>query len=266
MSPWPASEVLFSRWAAALALVLARVGGLTITAPAWGAPGLGWRLRVGLTLLVTLAILPAVEPSLSRPSRLGLPLAVGVGGEAAVGLAMGLAFALVLAAARQAGDLLGSQAGLAAAAVYDPDAGEGLTPLGHLYGLIALGVFVALDGPLRLVSTLIESYGGFPAGETGLTAESVGRLFAQVGWTLGLALRAAAPAGVALMAAGIALGLLARLGGALQMASLTWPLRAIVGTLLVLLTLGATIELFDGAWTRCWTHVPAVARPAPVSE
>ena len=55
-------------WVGPLILVMARVGGLAVTAPAWSTPGLGWRIRVGLILLVTAMIAPAVLMSKSCAS------------------------------------------------------------------------------------------------------------------------------------------------------------------------------------------------------
>ena len=83
---------------------------------------------------------------------------------------LGWSAALIVAAARQAGDLVAAQAGLSAAALFDPETGDELTALGHLYGLIALAVFLALDGPLVLVGALIESYRAVPAGGLGRRA------------------------------------------------------------------------------------------------
>src|SRR5438445_464866 len=53
------------RQGGAWALVLARVSGLAATAPAWGTPGLGWRVRLGLVVLLTAALIPAVGPTLA---------------------------------------------------------------------------------------------------------------------------------------------------------------------------------------------------------
>ena len=88
--------------------------------------------------------------------------------EFVVGGAIGWTAGLIIAGARQAGEVVGAQAGLSAAALFDPEAGDELTPLGHLYGLIATGVFIALDGPLKLTRTLISRYDSLPVGALGL--------------------------------------------------------------------------------------------------
>ena len=163
---------------------------------------------------------------------------------------LGLSASLVLAGARQAGELVGVQAGLSPASLLDPEAGEELNPIAHLYGWMALGAFLALDGPLALVGSLIESYRAIPVGGLALSAETVDLAFSRVGWALGLALRAAAPAGIALIAAGVALGMLGRAAPSLSLLSYSLPIRVGVGLSLVLLGLAALAGLFASAWTE----------------
>lgn len=227
------------------ALVLARVAGLVWIAPAWGAAALGIRLRLALAALLTALILPGVYSDVASPSTpVAWALALVV--EAIVGAGLGLSAALVIAGARQAGEIVGMQAGLSAASLFDPEAGDELTPLAHLYGLVALAAFLALDGPLTLVGSLVESYRALPAGAAGFTTmDAVDWAFGRVGWALALALRAAAPAALALILAGLALGLLSRAAASLPLVGLTLTVRAAVGlvvTLLGLATLAATVS------------------------
>ncbi|HEX8200900.1 MAG TPA: flagellar biosynthetic protein FliR [Isosphaeraceae bacterium] len=234
-------------------LIFARTLGLAWMAPGWGTPSLGWQFRVLLAVLLAGVLVPAVGPGFQAP---GGPAELGRWclAEAAVGAVLGLSAAVIVGGARQAGELVAAQAGLSAAALFDPEAGAELTPLGHLYGLIALGTFLALDGPLALVGALAESYQAVPAGGLSLSAEAVAATFGRVGQALELTLRAAAPAALALALAGLALGLLGRAAAALQLWTLSLPIRAAVGLVLVLLglmTLAATL-------TAGWTDLPAL--------
>jgi flagellar biosynthesis protein FliR len=229
------------------ALVAARAAGMAAMAPGWGASALGWRIRLALAAMLALVVLPAVGPGLDVPAG-ALHLGKAVLAELAVGAAMGLSAALVVAGARQAGEVVGGQAGLSAASLFDPDAGEELTALGHLYGIIALATFLALDGPLVLVGSLVESYRAVPAGGLELNAEAAAMAFGRVGEALGLALRAAAPAALALAAAGVALGLLGRAAPGLQWLGLALPARAAVGILLVGLGVATLVGTLGAAW------------------
>src|SRR5262245_14653409 len=235
--------------AGVLALVLARLLGLAWTAPALTAPGLGGRFRLVLAALLCALVLPVVGPSLTLtlpPGWAGVGQACLV--EGLVGSGLGWSAALIVAGARQAGELVGLQAGLSPAALLDPDAGEELTPLGHLYALVALAVFLALDGPLVLVRALVESYRVLPVGEVFLSEATARQAFGQVGEALKLVLRAAAPTALALALAGISLGLLGRAAPSLPLVALSLPVRFVVGLVLAVVGMAALAATLASAW------------------
>lgn len=250
----PAQIAWFMSHAALLAMVFGRALGLAWTAPALATPALGLRARIGLALLLGFLLEPVVEPIVgTRLNALPWPALGGVWlAELLIGAALGASAALIVAGARQAGELVGAQGGFAAAALFDPEVNEEMTALGHLYGLIALGVFLAFDGPLVLVRALAESYRVIPAGGGSMLNEpTIALAFGQVGQALALSVRAAAPPALALAMAGVALGLLGRAAPSLQLLALAMPIRAGLGLILLLLglgTLAATLAAAWGAW------------------
>ena len=226
-------------------LVFARSAGLVWTAPALGTAGLDARSRIVLAALLGLVLVPAVVGVDGTTVELGLTACLA---EAIVGAALGWSAALIVAGARQAGEIVGAQAGFSASALFDPEAGDDLTALGHLYGLVALAVFLALDGPLTLVHALVESYRAIPAGGAVLSEESARMAFERVGEGLALSLRAAAPAAVALAVAGVALGLLGRAAPSLPLIALSIPARAALGLMLVFISLATLAVTLAAAW------------------
>ena len=121
--------------------------------------------------------------------------------------------------------------------------------LGQLYALVALGVFLGLDGPLALVRALVESYRVIPPGGGVFTEETAALAFGRVGEALALALRASAPAALAMALAGLALGLLGRAAPSLQLLALTIPIRAALGLTLVLLGLATLAATLAATWS-----------------
>jgi flagellar biosynthetic protein FliR len=236
-------------------LVLARVMGLCWTAPGLATPGLDGRIRILLAGFLTALIAPVIGRDLMVPTN-PWALAAACLFELAIGAGLGWSASLVIAGARQAGEIVGLQAGLSPAALFDPELGDGLTPLGHLYGLMALGVFLVLEGPTQLVTALAESYRVIPPGGSSPSPEVATWAFGQVGLALELALRIAAPPALALTLAGLALGLLGRTAPSLQLVSLSLPVRTILGLALAalgLVTLAATLgrawlNLLSGGW------------------
>ncbi len=229
------------------ALVMARVLGLCLTAPGLVVPGLDWRFRLGLAVILG-AVLAPVVGSQDVPSP-ELPGIVWAGlAEVLTGGLMGLTAGLVVAGAQSAGELVSAQAGLSTSTLFDPETGEELTVMGRLYGWIATAAFLAMDGPLALVRALAESYTVIPAGDLMLSKESARLVFGQVGHALELALRAAAPPAIALVMAGIILGWLSRTAPSLPFLALSLPIRAGIGIMLVLLGLVVLSATFSTAW------------------
>jgi len=228
-------------------LVLARVLGLCWTAPALAVPELDWRFRLGLAFVLSLILIPVVEPALVPPVGWSNTMRAELL-EVLTGAVLGWSAALVLAGARLAGDMVGAQAGLSTAMLLDPETGEEVTPLGQFYGWIALAAFLALNGPLILVGALVESYQTVPAGGLLISPETANRAFAQIGHALELALRAAAPAALALALAGIVLGLLSRAAPSLPFVALALPIRWLLGIALVLLSLAPLVATLSSAW------------------
>jgi flagellar biosynthetic protein FliR len=250
-----ASEILWIvGHAGVLALVLARLLGLAWTAPTWATPGLDARFRVVLAVLLAAVVLPLVGPSLAAPDGWAA-LGRACVAEGLIGAGLGWSAALVVAGARQAGEIVGMQAGLSPAALLDPEAGDELTPMGHLYGLVALAVFLALDGPLALVRALVDSYRLMPAGGMALSAATAQHAFGRVGEALALAVRVAAPTALAMTLAGVALGLLGRAAPSLPLVALSLPVRFALGLVLVVLglaALAATLATAWGEWPGGW--------------
>jgi flagellar biosynthesis protein FliR len=244
-------------WWGPWALVLARASGLCWTAPVLSTPGLGGRARVVLAAALTGLIAPVVAPEIASPGDVWA-LGTACVFELAIGAGLGWAGGLVIAGARQAGEVVGAQAGLAPAALFDPEAGDGMTAMGHLYGLMALGVFVALDGPTQLVLTLGESFRAIPPGQAAPSADAAAWAFGRVGQALALALRASAPPALALTLAGLAIGLLGRASPSLQLVSLSLPARTLLGLVLAALGLVALSATLGAAWQGSfpWQLIP----------
>jgi flagellar biosynthesis protein FliR len=241
------AEGVLANRAGAWALVLSRVLGLCLTAPGLAGPGLSWRLRLGLSGTLGVVLAPvlagrvAVPPGWSGIAWAGL-------GEVLTGATLGMAAGLIVAGARAAGDLVAAQLGLSTTTLFDPESGEEITPLGRLYGWVALSAFLGLGGPIALVRALADSYAVVPAGQFSLSRQAATDLFGRVGGALELALRAAAPPAVALIMAGIAMAWLSRTAPSLPFLIMALPIRAVLGMILVLLGLAGLAATLGGAW------------------
>lgn len=230
------------------ALIAARSAGVCLTAPVLAAPGFAWRFRIVLAVVLAAWLAPIVAPGIAAPSAGDAAVWLFVN-ELLIGGLIGWSASLVVAGARQAGDVVAAQAGLSISTLFDPETGGESTALGHLYSLIALAVFLAMDGPLVMVEALIQSFQAMPAGRLVFDQGAAALIFAQIAEALSLAVRAAAPPAVALIVAGIAMGWLGRLAPSVPLVALSLPVRAFLGVLLVLASLAALMLLLNEAWS-----------------
>ncbi|MGH9311041.1 MAG: flagellar biosynthetic protein FliR [Vicinamibacterales bacterium] len=206
-------------------LLLVRPGMLVMVAPGFGGTYTPPHVKVGLTVLVAVALAPVVQ--LPQGGDIGLLLVVAR--EMAIGMSLALVTRALIAAAEFAGHLSGFQIGFSYGATVDPSTGVRNTMLATLYGLLAVLAFLGVNGHHALLRALADSYVGMPIGAGDLNESllaSVNRIFALV-FTVGV--RLAAPIVVVLLIVELGVGLIARTAPSLSMMVIGFPLRVALG-------------------------------------
>ncbi len=219
-------------------LLLARAGGMLTLAPAMGSRSVPVVVRAWLAVLLA-ALLFVLHPpgEMAVPSSVQLTLLLGL--EFLVGLCLGLAVRLVLLVAEMAGEVVSFVSALSLAEVVDPGTRDRMPVLGQLLGLVALGVFLALDGPAQLVLALAHTQKALPPGQLH-TWHAPPQLVADLlQSTFQFALRIAAPTVTALLVSNLLLGLLTRTLPQLNIFILGLGINGMVALGMLALSLGA---------------------------
>jgi flagellar biosynthetic protein FliR len=251
----------------ALGLGAARAIPIVWMVPAFGGRDLPAPLRLGLGVLLASLTLPRLlggMGSLVLGRGAGL-LSVGLLGwgvlaarEVLVGATVGLVVSFAFRAAEAAGGLVDVARGANLSEVLAPGSGARTSPLGALYLLAAVVIFLELGGLGRLVAALARSYDAVPLGAgafmnpgaagPGPGPQVVDTFSLKPLWALVITASAtliesavglAAPVLVALLLADLALGAVARLTPAVPVYFAAMPLKALLGVGMVLLGLGA---------------------------
>ena len=201
--------------------------GLRVAGVAWFAPGLGSerapaQVRVALAIALAVVVVPVAvgQPTTSWRGGSTHPPAPVVSGpgefialclsELAFGIALGFAVAALLEAFRFGGEVLDLQVGLRAGQLFDPSTGAQSGILSTAYYMMALILFVQLNGHHLLLRGLAASFTMTPVG-TLCADPGLQRVVCDVGRSmLALGLTVAGPVIAALLLADLALGLVAR--------------------------------------------------------
>jgi flagellar biosynthetic protein FliR len=212
------------------AMLIVRPGMLVMLTPGLGGAQIPVQVKVGLTVLLGIGLLPSVDV----PRGLGeLGLSVVIAREVVIGLSLAFAVRALIAAAEFAGHLSGQQIGFSYGATIDPQSGVRNNMLATLYGLLATLGFLAIDGHHAVLRALAASYAGLPIGGGRVDASivtSVRDIFALV-FVVGV--RLAAPVIVVLLVVELAVGLISRASPALNFMVIGYPLRLMVGLVLL---------------------------------
>lgn len=224
-------------WLAGFLLPLFRVAAMFAAAPMISSRAFPARAKVALAALV--AILAAPFAGAVDPAALAGPLLVPmVAREVLIGATIGFTARLLFASFEMAGELIGLQMGLSFAGFFDPQSGAA-NAVGRFVNNTAMLAFIAVNGPLALIATVVQSMTVFPVGEPTfafLTTHSPVRLGGEL-FALGLNL--ALPFVALLLFINIALGIISRVAPQLSIFAVGFPVT--VGAGLLLLTIGLPV-------------------------
>lgn len=229
--------------------VLARAGGLVVTAPVIGDNGTPLKAR----LMFVLAIVAVVGPN-----RAGIPItdvaSVAIL-ELCVGLLTGLAARFVMSRAAIAGQLFGLTLGLGFASQFDPNAGESAGTLRMMVTAIAGLVFLAAGG----LEAIVMSASASPASLTQVAL--LGPALLEHGTSaFGHGLALAAPIVLAGLIGNIGLALLNRAAPAANVFAIALAAILVLGGIVLVATSG---ELLGGLLDDANTAIDVLTGATP---
>lgn len=242
------SSAQLDAWLAAFMFPLARVLGLFAAAPIFSNGVLPGRVKLITGLFVTLAIIPALPPMPAVAAGSWIGLAV-IAQQTLIGVMLGLSLRITFAAVDMAGQLIGLQMGLSFAVFYDPLNASQSPVVSELFGLLAMLIFLALNGHLLMLSLLAQSFTVLPVALTPLASGSYSTLLAWSATMFTAGVLLSLPLIAALLIANIAMGVLSRVAPQLNLFAVGFPVTIVAGFVVILISLpyfGSALErLFE---------------------
>ncbi|MCG8383306.1 MAG: flagellar biosynthetic protein FliR [Gammaproteobacteria bacterium] len=213
-----------------------RIGGMLFAIPVFGTRMMPVRIRIMLTLVLTVVIAPVLpaSPDIDIISLTGVLTAIQ---QLLAGLVMGFVLQMVFSALVMAGEYIAMSMGLGFASLVDPANGVNVPVVSQFYVIVATLLFLALNGLLLLTHLLLESFQLLPVG--------IDLLGKDAWWTLVTwgshmfigAVLIAVPIVSILLLAYVALGVMTRAAPQLNIFSVGFPVTLMLGFLAMLLTL-----------------------------
>jgi flagellar biosynthetic protein FliR len=252
------SSEFLQTWIISLLWPLTRVMGVIAVAPIFSRNSIPNMVKLGFGVMLTLIILPTLPPLpyFEIFSFQGLLILVQ---QLIIGLAIGFSMALVFAAVEVAGQLIGMSMGLGFASFFDPSQGQ-TTAVSRFLALLAMLIFLSLDGHLMIVTAIANSFVSMPITVSGGGINPMKiAMWGEVIFSAGLLL--ALPAVVALLITNMALGILTRTAPQLNLFGIGFPITLSMGFVVLALVLPGMLKPIEKLIEQGVTNMGQVAVP-----
>lgn len=234
----------FDLWLAAFFWPFLRIVAMVASAPFFGARGIPASVKIAFSLALTIMVAPMLGPMPNVPvaSVPGLMILID---QLLIGTAMGLALRVVFAAVEMAGHIMGLQMGLGFATFFDPQNSTQVPVVGQFLGLIAMLLFLAINGHLVVLTALVDSFRILPVDLTPFASNAWKTLAIWGGEIFSAGVLISMPVVAALMMTNIALAILNRAAPTLNIFTVGFPLTLALGFIGLALTLPHMLPIFS---------------------
>jgi flagellar biosynthesis protein FliR len=239
----------------ALLLISTRFGAALMLFPGFGESFISARTRAILTVLVSFAALPLLQPLLPKePASFSIFVAM-VGGELLFGLFLGTFTRILMSALETAGTIIGIQTSLSSASVFNPAmATQGSLPGAYL-SMLALVILFMTDLHHMLLRGMFDSYALYTPGQPFPGADMGESIVRLVGHSFAIGVRMSAPFLIIGLLMSTGLGLMARLVPQMQVFFLAMPLQIGLGLFMFAVALSAMLMFWLQGFTDSFSSL-----------
>lgn len=228
-------------------LIFCRITAFFVVVPVFSSQSVPTTFKIGLSFFVSMVIFSSGGMNVTVPQDLNFILLIVR--EALIGLLLGFIAYLMFMTIQTAGSFIDIQIGFGIANVIDPMTGASAPIIGNFKYMIALLLFLTMNGHHYLLDAIVYSYKWVPIDNDlflkmidGSLSEFLIRTFAQ---SFMLAFQMSAPLVTALFLTDVGLAFLARTAPQYNVFVIGVPLKIIVGLALLLILMPGLAVLFQ---------------------
>lgn len=218
-------------WVGAFLLPLFRVASFFMAIPIIGTQMVPMRVRLGLSLAFTLLLLP-VLPELPVFEGLSLTTWLVILDQIIIGVLLGFTLQFLFQSFIMGAQLIALQSGLGFASMTDPATGVQVVVVAQLYSMMAMLLFLAMNGHLVMMEILAQSFYALPVGMFSISMDSFMRVILMVSWLFAAALLMALPAITALLIINLAFGIMTKAAPQLNIFAIGFPFTMLMGLIM----------------------------------
>ena len=214
-------------------IVLARVAGLVTFAPFWNISSVPKQIKIIMVLCLSFIITLLVGKNIALPSWDYLALFIVIIGEVVIGSLIGFIGQLTFSALDIATQIMATQLGFSLGNIINPTNRTQTSALGILAQMLALVIFLAINGHHWFLTATIKSFVSFTPGAFSLSIDLMDKIIHLSAYAITMGLALAAPAMIILFATEILIALSGRVAPQLQILLISFPIKIMLGLVLL---------------------------------
>lgn len=237
-------------WVGGALWALARISGLMLVAPVLGSALIPMRIRIGLTILLTVTLAPLAPLDIRPLSAAGVAV---LAQQVLIGAALGFILKLVFEAVAFGGQFVSQAMSLGFAETVNPGVGGSTPVVSQFYTMLVTLLFLVMNGHLQLISLLADSFRTLPVGGEGIGAQGLWGVLTFATHLFAGAVRVALPALTAVLVVNLGFGAISRSAPSMNLFAVGFPITICLGVLAVWLSLRALPGAFESLQVTAWT-------------
>ena len=225
--------------------ILVRVGVILFLLPFFNSRVIPVLTKAALALILTVLLFPVSGRHIgSFPDTLWGMFGL-IAGELIIGMILGLLVQMFFEGIRMMGQLAGIETGFSIANVLDPQSGAQSSILSNMAYLIALVLFLILNGHHIILNAIRESFAIIQPGSVNLSKQVFNGLLQSSGDMFIIAIQISAPVIASVLFVQVAFGLITRLIPQMNIMVVAFPVQIVTGLLFFGISLGVMLQFME---------------------
>jgi flagellar biosynthetic protein FliR len=210
-------------------LVLIRVSAILVMFPFFSARVIPTLIKAGLALVITIVLFPVINNQMVAFPGTLLGVAQLILAELIIGMTLGLMVQIFFEGVRMMGQMVGFQTGFAITNVLDPQSGMQVSIFANTAYLLAIVLFLLLNGHHILLNAVKNSFDIINVGSFGLNVGMLKKMTKISGDMFVIAVKIGAPPIAALLFTNLAFGLITKLMPQMNIMIVAFPVQICIG-------------------------------------
>lgn len=234
-------------------LILVRMTGLFLLTPIFSRENIPNLFKIGFSVFCAIILVNIIDAGFSYLSPFELMLYTIK--ELLIGLMLGFISHLFLTSFYLAGQIIDMQIGFGMVNVLDPQHNIQVPVMGNFYYIIAILVFLTIDGHHLLIEALVNSYDYVPVGQFKFVGGFIDQLVRVVSQTFIIGLKISGPVLAAIFLSDVLLGILAKTMPQMNVFVVGMPLKILIGIVTITITLPLFIATLQHIFNNMYEEI-----------